>query len=160
MLDRVFVIFALLSLLLSSCEEKVLHEFKNVGYEWRRDDTLRFSLYDRYESDGYAARIELRSNTDYPYRDVWVCVEAVAPDGSFLSIDSVVCPVYNSYGVHEGVTSGIIYQSHSKEFDLPALDDDTLRIRVSHIMNDTILKGVSDVGIRLVRCGRHRFSKN
>lgn len=146
-------------MLLLSCEDKVLHEFRSVKDGWRRGDTLQFCLYEASER-AYSARIELRSDAGYSYRDVFLGVEVVAYDGSLLSSDSIVCPVYDDYGAHEGVTSGLLYQSHSAEFCLPVICDDSLHIRIYHIMNDSVLKGINDVGIRLLRCGRRQFSEN
>lgn len=148
----IFVFFA--------CDGRMWHEFKNVDGEWLRNDTLRFSYYDAGEGDDcHTLCVELRSMYDYCYKDVRMQVVADSKSYDAPIVDTLSCRVYDDNGVYMGTTNGIMYQLSSQNITLPATPHDTLYVSINHIMNDT-LHGISDVGVRLLHCGRHQYAGN
>ncbi len=155
----IFVVFTAI-LVLGACDNKLLHEFKNVDGEWMRNDTLHFHYYNAQENGTECnLRIELRTMPDYSYKDVGLQIKAYAKSYDAPITDTLYCNVYDDNGVYTGTTNGIMYQLSSQDIKLLATPCDTLRLSITHIMNDT-LRGISDVGVRLLRCGRRQYAGN
>lgn len=142
---------------LSSCDGVLYHKFNTVGCEWHRGDTLSFVLCNPvFQESCCAADIELRCTKDYPYNDLWLYVDIMRRDSSFIYSDTLQFMIYEE-GRIKGATAGLMYQTSSHLQVIVCVPYDTLTVRVVHIMDDDILPGVSDVGFRLSHCGRSRF---
>lgn len=160
MSNKIFVVF-LYILLFVSCDNRLLYEFKNVNGEWSRGDTLTFCFFENNNvSSDYTLRVELRNVHDCIYKNILLRVEACSNNYTKSLVDTVSCEIFSDKGVHNGATAGIMYQQASEKIHIPTLNGDTLHVKINHIMTEDTIIGVSDVGVRLQRLGRHRFSKN
>lgn len=144
--------FLLLSCLLClSCEGVIFHDFCPVGSEgWNRNDTLEFVFEKSIAEDTQAMlSLETRTKAIYPYKDIVVALEVVDTAGAVFRKDTLSCAVYDDTGRRTGSTAGIIYQQSCEpvEVSLPYYKS---VLRITHLMPDTVLCGVTDVGIRIV----------
>ena len=140
-------------LLLCSCEGVLFHEFRPAGKSgWNRFDTLEF-VYDKslVKDTAVLISIDTRTATSYPYKDIVIAIEALDTAGTLFFRDTLSCPVYYDNGRRKGHTAGILYQQSGEpaEIDLPHQKS---ILHVTHLMADTLLKGVYDIGIKI----RHR----
>ncbi len=138
------------------CDGTVYHRFASVeGAKWVAGDTLSFL----YEGDDFLRwdslcsmqlSVQLRCNSSFKYKGLWVRAESYAlPGDSLLSVDTLFCRVYDENGRHIGSTAGLLFQNESNVAVVDASPGDTMEVRVTHIMPDVVLRGVSDVGIKL-----------
>ena len=97
-----------------------------------------------------AVAVQLRYAATYKYKDVAVRVETSKPGGEVLSVDTLCCAIYGDDGRRLGSTAGTMYQRGSDAVVVPAVCTDTLFMKVSHIMDEELLPGIFDVGIKLV----------
>ena len=94
--------------------------------------------------------VQLRSNSSFKYKGLWVRAESYALSGdSLLSVDTLFCRVYDENGRHIGSIAGLLFQNESNVAMVDASPADMVEIRVTHIMPDAVLQGVCDVGIKL-----------
>ena len=140
--------------LLASCDGTVYHRFEPVDSDgWAVGDTLLF-MYDGGASvstdAAVAVAVQLRYAATYKYKDVAVRVETSKPGGEVLSVDTLCCAIYGNDGRRLGSTAGTMYQRGSDAVVVPAVCTDTLFMKVSHIMDEVLLPGIFDVGIKLV----------
>lgn len=140
-------------LLLCSCEGVLFHEFRPAGKSgWNRFDTLEF-VYDKslVKDTAVLISVDTRTAASYPYKDIIVAIEVLDTTGAVFSKDTLSCPVYYDDGRRRGHTAGILYQQSGEpaEIDLPHQKN---MLHVTHLMADTLLKGVYDIGIKI----RHR----
>lgn len=158
---RSLSLIVLTTLSLSSCNDK-FHEFRSTNGEWSHSDTLQFCYPDASDckESHYEARIEIRCTADYKYKDLWLRIEANSPQYSVPYTDTLHCNIFDDSGRHKGATAGTMYQLDFPIAPVPAACNDTIEISIIHIMNDKVLKGISDVGIKLSRPYRHLFSEN
>ena len=63
-------------------------------------------------------------------------------------------------GVPNGATAGLLRQLSIPVGNLDVPSNDTLLLRIYPIMNDDVLPGIYNVGIKLVGCGRHQYEEN
>ena len=145
--------------LLCGCGGVLFHEFRSVdGRMWNKDENYDF-VYDgksaTRECDGYLLSVEARTDASYGYKDLVVRVETFDGEaGALLSTDTLYCAVYADDGRREGATAGMLYQVSSGEVLLPKGESDTLVMCLSHIMESDVLRGVSDIGVRLCSSSR------
>lgn len=142
-------------LLLVSCDGTVYHRFGQVdGDGWSPADTLSFvyegaAVPSSKETAPMAMTLNVRYGAGYKYRNLYMLVESFKADSVLLSTDTLCCPIYDERGRRLGSTAGSIYQNKSQTVPLLATCADTLVFKVSHLMNDTFLQEVLDVGLKL-----------
>ena len=97
----------------------------------------------------YNVFFTLRNTGSYPYRNIWLFVETEKPNG-VVKVDTIDCPIAYPDGRWIGRSAGefkdnlILYQQN-KRFD----QSGKYRYRIQHGMRDTMLKEVTDVGLRI-----------
>ena len=149
-------ILLLCLLLICSCDRTLYHSFYSVDDEWLPCDTIRFFVSEPiYSWHECRADVELRCNTQYPYKDLWLHVEARLSNDSIISSDTLCCELFDEYGKQIGTTAGLLYQTEFTFAYLELEGVDTLCINVSHLMNNAVV-GVKDVGLRLSACDLHQ----
>lgn len=151
---RLRLLFAAV-VLLTSCDGTVYHRFESIdGGRWAKEDTLSF-IYDGGTSlaadAGIAVAVQLRYAAAYKYRNVVVRVESFGTGAEVLSVDTLCCEIYDDDGRRLGSTAGTMYQNGSDAVVVPATCADTLFLKVSHIMDEGVLPGIFDVGVKLTK---------
>ena len=144
-------------MLLVSCDS-LFHQYYGVGGCWDSSDTLTFTYAPTNEYK-FSCRldVELRSNSDYRYKELFLRIERFSELQRDTVVDTLLCELYDDSGHIRGTTAGILRQTSFPMDTIEILPSDTITIKVSHLMDDKQLQGVSDVGIRLSHCGRHQF---
>lgn len=156
--SRALLLFSAVVLLLSSCDGSLVHSYRSTGGEWHRNDTLVFTntlLYKEVSSMELYAGV--RCSAAYPYKDLWLQVELLCGDSATVVLrDTVQCAIYDTDGRHHGTTAGTLYQSEHFVTSLELPHNTPFDVRITHLMGDTLLRGVYDVGIRLASPCRHQ----
>ena len=139
------------SLLLFSCDGSIFHNYRSVGGEWSIVDTLRFVCP---PAGGVApltadVSVGVRYSAAYSYKTLPLAVTACV-GGDTIACDTLFCDIYNRNGRRNGATAGLLYQAEFPVEGLQVQLSDTLSFSVVHLLPDSLLSGVSDVGIRLV----------
>lgn len=127
------------------------HKYLSVGGAWHREQALSFeeNLQALDEARTLDLYVGLRYSAAYPYKSLWVQVETLAGGDSVISRDTVCCDIYGDNGRRGGSTAGTLYQAEFFAASVNALWRDVHAVRLQHIMQDSLLQGVYDVGIRL-----------
>lgn len=143
-------------LLLASCEGgtayHVYHSLPADG--WRKQDTLVYTLPRQEVPAGiYRLEIGMRNIPSYPYRDLWLVWMHNGNDTLVFQKDTLHLYLADSMGHWYGENQTATLYSH-----VYAVCDSFIvhqnaqqhEIRIVNIMRDNPLKGISDVGIRLI----------
>lgn len=141
----------LLLLLLCGCDGTRFHSFSSQGGVWRRDSIAEFIYCARYTPDAvHGLQVEARTDATYRYKNLVVCADFFNMNDSLLACDTLSVTVYCDDGRRAGSTAGLLYQQQSNVV-LPEVSfRDSVVIRLYHLMPDEVLKGVHDVGIKLM----------
>ena len=94
--------------------------------------------------------VDTRTTAGYPYKEILLSVEALDTLGVVFYKDTLTCAVYDDKGRRAGRTAGILYQQSIEPINV-FLPYQKSVFRVMHLMPDSLLCGVSDVGIKLCR---------
>ena len=150
----------LLAVLLMGCSGDYMHSYQSVGGAWSKCDTLSFpaNWYRSVGGQQLDIYLGVRYTTAYPYKNLCVQLEAVSANDSLLSCDTICCDIYDDAGYRNGTTAGVLYQA---DFFVSTVSlQDSCYFRLQHMMQDSLLSGVYDIGIRVVSPYRRRYAGN
>ncbi len=149
-------VLLLATVLLAGCGGNYMHSYQSVGGAWDKELSLSF------ESNGLlngapaslGLYVGVRYSTAYPYKNLCLQVETFTGSDSLLSCDTVCCNIYDDKGNRSGTTAGTLYQAEFYAAEVPV--SDSCKFRLRHIMQDSLLQGVYDVGVRIASPCRHQ----
>jgi len=140
------ILIALSSLLLIACGRGTLYsDFQSVDMTgWNMDSIVTFTVPVTDTIHPYNVILHVRHTDGYPYQNMWLFVN----DGQ--KIDTIEFFLASDRGQWLGNGRSII--------DMPVLyreqltfRDSIYTIQVQQAMRDVVLKGVSDIGVEVVR---------
>lgn len=147
-------LFLLLLFMLAACDGTVHHSFKPVPRSgWANVDTVEYIYYGSTRGDslnGVDVTMQLRYDGSFKYKELRVRMEtAKVATYEILSVDTLLCSIYDDGGQHRGATVGAMYQIESEKVRVAASPRDSLLVRISHIMPDSCVEGIYDIGVRI-----------
>lgn len=148
--NKFFLLTALL--LCCSCDGVLFYDFCTVDTDgWHRNDVLEYVYEKDFVKDTTVHfSVDTRTVASYPYKDIVVSVEALDTMGTVFYKDTLTCAVYDDNGRRVGHTVGLMYQQSSESIEILLPHNRTI-LHVTHLMSDSTLHGVSDIGIRICR---------
>ena len=132
----------------TSCQTDVVYsQFHPISSEqWHADSIVRFDYTIEDTTLDYRILLYVRHTERYPYQNMWLFVD----NGEM--VDSIEFYLADDRGQwlgdkHNGIIEMAVLMEESKHFS----DTGTYYMKVQHGMRDTLLHGVSDVGLEIVR---------
>lgn len=143
----------LVACLCSACDERTLvhtsHLFPESG--WAKEDTveLQVPLTDScLQADLY---VEVRHRSHYPYGNLPFAVQVLPPDSLSLPTDSLNLMLIDTLAEWSGQGSGPLRQLSRWVRKLDVRHSGLYRVQLWHLLPDSLLPEVNDIGIRLRR---------
>lgn len=143
---RIFTIFALGCLFLTSCKNKVYYsQFSSIpSGNWHMDSIAHFDYFIDDTTCAYKMTLYVRHTDSYPYQNIWLFV------GDSTSRDSLNIALADNRGVWYG-------ESHNGFMEMPIVfgenihfaDTGSYHLMIQHGMRDTFLRGVTEVGLEI-----------
>ena len=141
------ILFGIIAVLaLSACSGNVTYSgFRPMkSCEWHMDSVAHFEYSIPDASNSYQMLLYLRHTERYPYQNLWIFVENAGRK------DTIEFYLADDRGQWLG-------DKHNGFIEMPVLleenilfpDTGTYEISIQQAMRDTLLKGVSDVGIEI-----------
>ena len=141
----------LLILLLCACDrQQVYSHYEHIDSEgWERSDTIYFNIPSIRESGDYQMTVGVRSKLSYPFQELVLNVHNTILPKAENRRYTINCQIYD----HDGeADNGIAYIQHEYPVGIISLSqEDSIRIAVTHHMQQWQIRGISDVGISLRR---------
>lgn len=121
---------------------------------WRKHDTLLFPLPSDLQTGKYEIEIGIRNANKYRYRDIWLSVSQNMQDTLQYKTDTLHLYLTDENGKwQDGDNIGNLHQ-HTfkcrKTYDITH-SSEKYNVKIVHIMSDNPLKGIQDIGVRLIR---------
>ena len=137
---------------LANCSGEALYskftEIKNASWEKNSPCDFEFMVTDTINS--YDVFVEVRSNNDYMFRNLWLFVCLTTPDGSVRQ-DTLNCELADVYGKWHGKGNSLYTLDFLYEDAICFPDTGTYTYSVRQGMREDPLKGISDIGLRVVK---------
>ena len=136
---------------LISCQDKsIFHQYCSTPPTgWSNTDTLHINTSELIASD-IELEIELRHTPNYRYSKIFIACEENLTDSTKFKTDTIALTLINSEGRLKGEGLGRIYQTRYfyKRLKHPQISSKS-EFRIYHLMNDSTLQGIEDIGIRI-----------
>jgi gliding motility-associated lipoprotein GldH len=100
-----FVFFVIVLVFISCDEKRVFDDYYSVGNAWHKDSTVIFQLPVLDSTKRYDLFVNLRSNNNYPFNNIFLIVALELPNG-FTKVDTLEYQMANPDGtlLGEGFT--------------------------------------------------------
>ncbi len=137
----------------SSCDQNRIYE-KNVRIpdaSWDLNNILEFETEINDLSLLYNFYINIRNTTDYKYSNIYFFINTTFPSGE-VAHDTLECLLADYKGKWLGKGFGKIKESHilfKSSFRFPQTG--LYKFEVEEAMREDTLKGITDIGIRIVK---------
>ncbi len=141
---------------LTACESNTLyHSYQPISHiGWSKEDTLLFQIPDTLVPGTYEFQIGIRHLESYPYRDIWLAFCHNLQDSTFYQTDTLHLYLADLSGAWQGDGIGglIQYNQQHPEYWVQQDSASNRSIIIYHLMSDSILKSIHDVGIKINVC--------
>lgn len=140
------------SLFIACDKQTVYHNFQSLPTEgWQREDTLSFQVAVPDSATFYSISVEVRNRNNYPYQNLPLLICYDNPETQNFKKDTLEIRLADSTGVWSGDGWGGLYQSTLRAGMVRIGKAGEYRFRITHLLPDTLLPGINDVGIKLKR---------
>lgn len=138
-------------LLMSSCRKDVVYShFTPIpSEEWNMDSIARFDYTISDKAGEYRILVHVRYTERYPYQNMWLFI------GDSSRCDTIEFYLADDRGQWLG-------DKHHGFIEMPVLyeegyhfpDTGHYHIAIQHGMRDTLLRGVTDIGVEIIKASR------
>ena len=139
---------------LAGCEngKVVYHDYHSFHKEeWAQHDHIDFQIKIPDSSATYTLFIEVRNNNRYPYCNLPFSICRVESGSSMQHADTLSIPLTDRRKHWFSNGLGRLYQIEFHAGTLTFSHSGENCIVLKHLLPDTLLKGISDIGIRIER---------
>jgi len=137
--------------LLTSCSKGVVYSrfYPMESAEWRVDSVAHFDFYIDDAAAAYQLLVYVRHTERYPYQNMWLFI------GDSVPTDTIEFYLADDRGRWLG-------NRHHGFIEMPVLleehchfpDTGTYHLSIQQGMRDSVLRGVADVGLEIIRHGK------
>jgi len=148
--SSLFLLAAALLLAMAACDSTtVYHHYEHVEAPgWEHHDTVFFAIPPSRLSAVLHEEVELRTTSEYPYRDLCLVVHQTTFPSLRQRTDTLRCSMADEFGNIKGRGIGV-YQYHFHLTDLSLSEGDSVVLAIRHNMRTETLRGITDIGVRL-----------
>lgn len=147
----VFCLLAIASMWLTSCSLRDLvysQVYPISSEQWHIDSVVRFEVPITDISATYRTIVYVRHSERYPYQNMWLFV------GNETQRDTIEFYLADDRGRwlgdrHNGIIEMPVLLDENRHFSGPG----TYVFEIQHGMRDTLLRGVTDIGLEVIRNG-------
>ena len=133
----------------TSCRHNIVHsEFISIpSGEWSIDSLPRFDFAIEDNDASYDIILYVRHTERYPYQNMWLFV------GDSLHRDTIEFYLADDRGQwlgdkHHGfVEMPVLYETNYHYADTGRYD-----LTIQHGMRDSVLRGITDIGVEIIKC--------
>lgn len=149
-------LFAAMLVLVSCDETRVFDDYKTVGESWHKDSVVSFSFDQKDNNKAYNLFVNLRSNNNYKYSNLFLIVAMEHPNG-YTKVDTLQYLMANPDGTLLGDGFSDIKESklyYKEKFKFPKTGLYKVSIqqavrKTGKILGEQNLEGITEVGFRL-----------
>ncbi len=141
-------------ILLAACGENIVYSHYEAveGRGWRKNDTLSFTTTVMVPDRDLDVYVDVRHGNNYPYRNLALSLTSMlsSPADSLVRTDTLRLMLADSEGRWTGEGFTNLYHNASYVTTLRLDTPATCRFVLLPAMQDSLLQGVSDIGVWLV----------
>ena len=138
---------------LSSCSHNEMYyqyqSFQKAS--WHKDSIARFEVLVSDTLSTFDIDVKIRNNNSYQFENLWLFVDFTLPSGESRR-DTLECILADHFGKWEGKGFSLYDLEKSYKSNVRYPQSGVYTYSIQHGMRQDVLKGISDVGIRILKC--------
>lgn len=141
------IVWISIAILFASCSSDVAYSrfIPIPSGEWHADSVLRFNYHIDDATVDYRMLVYVRHTERYPYQNMWLFF------GDSIQRDTIEFYLADDRGMWLGnAHNGFIEMPVLLEENLNFPDTGTYYMEFQHAMRDTVLRGVTDIGLEII----------
>ncbi|MCD8282175.1 MAG: gliding motility lipoprotein GldH [Prevotella sp.] len=149
----IYVCAALIPVGVCSCDNKktaYVHYEHVSGEHWERGDVKSFSCPPLSYGGDYDLSVLLRADRSFPFMNITLAADVTVYPSGERATRTFVCPIFDERGNTCGTGIGL-YQYVYPITTRMLCAGDSLSVSIRHDMQDGILPGIADVGVKIER---------
>lgn len=155
-LKNSFLILFLVLILVSCDKKRVFDQYKTVGDAWQKDSIATFTFNNQDTTKRYDLFVNLRSNNDYAFNNIFLIVSLEAP-GGLTKVDTLQYQMAEPDGKLMGEGFSDVKESklfYKEKHKFSVLGDYKIGIQQAvrksgKVAGEKELKGITEVGFRI-----------
>ncbi|MBP5548288.1 MAG: gliding motility lipoprotein GldH [Bacteroidales bacterium] len=150
---RTVIAFVVLATFFISCDRNVVFdEDRRVDEKgWHVSDALVFNYEATDTSNTFLCCIDLRNTIDYPFSNIYFSLKTIFPDGSVAADTNLHFILTEKDGRPLGRQNGRYIDGRYPFCYFHFPQQGVYQFVVEHAMRDTVLIGIKEVGISIVK---------
>ncbi|WP_455585780.1 gliding motility lipoprotein GldH [Bacteroides sp.] len=139
--------------LITACNENtVYHSYRPIPLEgWQKSDTLFFNVPVKDSLRHLHLSAEIRNKSNYAYRNLYLSVSYNLEDSTKWKTDTLLLILADKEGKWYGTGWGSLFQSTLPIGSVVVRHPGNYTFKIIHGMQDELLKGINDIGIKIER---------
>ncbi|MDR1653147.1 MAG: gliding motility lipoprotein GldH [Prevotellaceae bacterium] len=152
---KYFIITIIILICIAGCTNSdVFFKYKKIRSSgWDKDSTLVFDFVIADTSLTYNVYVNIRNTSEYPYQNFWFFIKkSTAKRGNTFAVfatDTIECYLADGRGKWLGNGIGAAYEMPLLIEQGAVFDSNTCRYEIVQGMRCDILRGISDIGLRV-----------
>lgn len=155
-LKNSFLILFLAVIFISCDKKRVFDQYKTVGDAWQKDSIATFTFNNQDTTKRYDLFVNLRSNNDYAFNNIFLIVSLEAP-GGLTKVDTLQYQMAEPDGKLMGEGFSDVKESklfYKEKHKFSVLGDYKIGIQQAvrqsgKVAGEKELKGITEVGFRI-----------
>lgn len=137
--------------IMTACDSRtVYHTYLPIPQKgWGKSDTLFFHVPVNDSLTLLHLTAGVRNESNYPYRNLYLFISHNLEDSAKWETDTLEVELTDKEGRWRGTGWGSLYQSTLPMKSIGIRRAGSYTIKVTHGMKDEVLKGISDIGIKI-----------
>lgn len=146
--------------LIAACNENtVYHSYQSIPSEgWKKSDTLFFNVPVKDSLTLLQLSAEIRNESNYAYRNIYLMISQNLEDSMVWKTDTLLLILADKEGKWNGTGWGSLFQSTLPIGSAVVRHPGNYTFKVIHGMQDEVLKGIHDIGVRITHHSPTAFS--
>jgi gliding motility-associated lipoprotein GldH len=145
--SKFIFIFCFLLLFAACSQNEIFSEFHSFPEaKWPRNEKVEFQIHLPEDAPRQDIFLEIRNNSNYPFRNLWLFVDITAPDG-VRRCDTINVELADVYGKWYGRGISLYSYSFLYEPDVKYPLSGIYTYSIRQGMRKEVLPGITDVGM-------------
>lgn len=150
--SKILFLLVFTTILFSCTQSAIFSEYKSVDVKgWDKDSSFVFDVNIENVNISYDVFVNIRNVGEYPHQNLWLFIQKMDPD-STITQDTINFFLADNRGKWLGSGIGSIYEmpvlyQQKLKYSKPG----TYHYKIFQGMRDSLLMGVSDIGLRIER---------
>lgn len=148
--NNIWLLFLTVVFLTTACDKKtVYHSYHAIPTEgWKKSDTLFFDIPVKDSLTQFNLAAEIRNKSNYVYRNLYLVISHNLEDSTVWKTDTLLLILADKEGKWNGTGWGSLFQSELPIGTIAIQHPGNYTLKIIHGMQDEILKGINDIGIK------------